>query len=257
MLDKASLQGMIEEKWSERAKGYSEMIHEELKGPIKDIWLREIEALVDFGPIKEPRVLDLGTGPGFFAIILAQKGYAVSAIDCAPEMLKVAQANAEIYGLRPEFFLMDHHRLDFPDDYFDLLLCRNVTWTLYDPVAAYTEWLRVLRPGGNLLIFDANWFNYLFDQGALERKRLAEKEAWERFKLKPFEESKPEQAQIMYSSLPMGQYDRPEWDLALLTKLGYLDIKIDTSLSQRVLPEAQRVQYSDTPMFAIRAKKPT
>jgi ubiquinone/menaquinone biosynthesis C-methylase UbiE len=232
------------------------MVHEELNGPIKDVWLKEIDSLVDFGPIKRPKVLDIGTGPGFFAIILSQKGYGVSAIDCAPEMLKVAKDNCETYGVSPEFFLMDSHRLDFADETFDLLLSRNVTWTLYDPVAAYREWLRVLRPGGNLLIFDANWFNYLFDEAALERKRLAEKEALERFNLKPFEEPNRESSEIMYSSLPMGKYTRPEWDLALLTKLGYADIKIDPTLSDRVLEEPQKVQYSDTPMFAIRAKKP-
>ena len=47
---------------------------------------------------------------------------------------------------------MDSHQLSFDDNTFDLLINRNVTWTLYDPEQAYKEWYRVLKPGGRLLI---------------------------------------------------------------------------------------------------------
>ena len=47
--------------------------------------------------------------------------------------------------------------LPFDDNSFDCIISRNVTWTLLDTKQSYQEWLRVLRPGGKILIFDANW----------------------------------------------------------------------------------------------------
>ena len=43
---------------------------------------------------QEITVLDAGTGPGFFAVILAEASYKVTAIDAAPAMLAEAKRNA-------------------------------------------------------------------------------------------------------------------------------------------------------------------
>lgn len=43
---------------------------------------------------EEIRVLDVGTGPGFFAIILAELGYQVTAVDYTASMLEEARHNA-------------------------------------------------------------------------------------------------------------------------------------------------------------------
>ena len=40
------------------------------------------------------RILDIGTGPGFFPMILAEAGYHVTAIDYTPGMLEKAAENA-------------------------------------------------------------------------------------------------------------------------------------------------------------------
>lgn len=45
----------------------------------------------------------------------------------------------------------------FADASFDFAIARHLAWTLTDPVAAYREWHRVLKPGGKLLIVDGNW----------------------------------------------------------------------------------------------------
>jgi SAM-dependent methyltransferase len=256
MIETAELQGLVEQKWSGRASSFSELIHEELNCHKKDAWLKEIDSLASFPNGQSPRVLDLGTGPGFFAIILSQRGWRATGVDCSPEMLSMARANAAKQGTEPDFLLMDNHKLNFPDDSFDLLISRNVTWTLYDPVAAYKEWGRVLRPGGSLLVFDANWFRHVFYEEDMERRRKAQKEALERFNLKPFKEEDPEMARVLYSSLPMGRYLRPGWDQERLAELGFKDIRADQGLSARVLDEEEQAQYSDTPMFSIRAVKP-
>ena len=53
-------------------------------------------------------------------------------------------------------------QLPFPPDSFDLAVSRHVLWTLPHPEAAIDEWIRVLRPGGRLVVVDGQ-----FDPGSL------------------------------------------------------------------------------------------
>jgi len=52
------------------------------------------------------KVLDIGTGPGFFAMLTAEMGHKVTATDCTQNMLLEAQNNIQRIGLKAEFFLM-------------------------------------------------------------------------------------------------------------------------------------------------------
>ena len=61
---------------------------------------------------------------------------------------------------------------EFEDESFDVIISRNLTWNLPHPEMAYKEWLRVLKKGGKLLNFDANWYGYLYD----DKKREAHRE---------------------------------------------------------------------------------
>ena len=53
-----------------------------------------------------------------------------------------------------------HRRFGSADNTFDMIVSRNVTWNLEHPDRAYYEWMRVLKPGGVLLNFDANWYHH-------------------------------------------------------------------------------------------------
>ena len=56
-----------------------------------------------------------------------------------------------------DFQVMDAEHLSFQDESFDVVISRNLTWTLPEAAQAYKEWTRVLKPGGLLLNFDANY----------------------------------------------------------------------------------------------------
>ena len=64
--------------WTKRAPSYSEVNQEELRTRQHDIWSRVLTTRIDACyPDKRRQdihVLDIGTGPGFFAILLAEKG---------------------------------------------------------------------------------------------------------------------------------------------------------------------------------------
>ena len=134
------LEEQILNYWGNRAEGYSEYNREELAGEKWPEWIREIKMHLPDREISEIQILDIGTGPGFFAILLAQEGYQVTAIDCTEEMLAEAQRNAGALADRIRWIQMDAQQLDFSDQSFDLVVSRNLTWVLEEPEEAYREW---------------------------------------------------------------------------------------------------------------------
>ncbi len=152
----------VKKYWNKSACNYSNSIKRELEDGSADVWK---ELILDNAPPNREKldILDIGTGPGFFSIIMAQEGHRPVGIDGSPEMLKQANINAQLTGVDVEFRQMNVHELDFPDNTFDMVISRNGTWTLYDPRKDYAEWKRVLRSGGRILVFDASWYASLFD----------------------------------------------------------------------------------------------
>lgn len=248
------LQSLVEKKWASRAESYCETVNKELGCFKRQNWLDIICA--QMAACERPvDVLDLGTGPGFFAIILSQIGWRVKGIDCTAEMIRHARGNADNYGVSPQFAVMDNHELDYPEASFDLLISRNVTWTLKEPERAYREWARVLRPGGRLLIFDSNWYRYLYDEEARAEKEAAEKEAALLFGREPFKEPDAELANAIYQALPLGRRHRPDWDVEVLPSFGFTGIAVDRDISGRVWDQAEQLLYRRSPMFMIKAEK--
>ena len=70
----------IEDYWTDRAEVYSQVNQEELAGDNRTNWRRELERHFPENRTNETyKILDIGTGPGFFSIILAEAGYQVTA----------------------------------------------------------------------------------------------------------------------------------------------------------------------------------
>lgn len=73
------------------------------------------------------QILDVGTGTGYFAILLSQIGHQVTGIDLTDAMLKEARDNAALYQVPPTFQQMDAQKLAFLDQSFDVVISRNLT----------------------------------------------------------------------------------------------------------------------------------
>lgn len=97
--------------------------------------------------------LDVGTGTGRYALKLARRGAAVTAVDFSPEMMQVAQQAARKEGLPIDF---RHSSIDddlpFAFQQFDFLICALALCHVSDLAHAFREFYRVLQPGGYLLI---------------------------------------------------------------------------------------------------------
>lgn len=86
----------IEAYWTGRAEGYSEVNQGELATDQKQKWTENLKKHLPKGEPQNIKILDVGTGPGFFAILLAEEGYQVTAVDYTEEMLKEARKNAGV-----------------------------------------------------------------------------------------------------------------------------------------------------------------
>src|SRR6266436_3274489 len=101
--------------------------------------------------------LDAGSGTGFLSFELAARGHRVIGVDFSPAMLAEAGRKAAQQNFSVRFEEADAEQLSFPSDSFDLAISRHVLWTLPHPEAAIDEWIRVLRPGGRLVVVDGQF----------------------------------------------------------------------------------------------------
>ena len=101
--------------------------------------------------------LDVGCGTGFLSFELAALGHRATGIDFAASMLAEARRKATESGVLIRFEQGDAENLSFDTCSFDLVVSRHVLWTLPHPEAAVLEWVRVLRPGGRLVVLDSQF----------------------------------------------------------------------------------------------------
>lgn len=245
----------IADYWTTRTEGYSEVNQKELQGMQKEAWLLVLEEHFPDKNKEEIKILDIGTGPGFFPVILSEAGYQITAVDYTEQMLVKARENAGELTDKIEFRQMDAQNLEFEDEKFDVVISRNLTWNLQKPDQAYREWFRVLKPGGILLNFDANWYGYLYD----EEKRQAYEKDRENVEKESLDDhylcTDIDRMEKIALQVPLSAKNRPVWDEEVLTQAGFASLEIDTEIWQRVWSTEEKLNYQSTPMFMICAKK--
>jgi ubiquinone/menaquinone biosynthesis C-methylase UbiE len=115
---------------------------------------RSAQALVDTLPAATiVEALDIATGPGTAAILLAERfsSARVIGIDISPEMVGIARARTDSMNRQNvEFLVGSAVSLPFEDARFDLVVCTNAIYYMTDFAHAVAEWARVLRPGARL-----------------------------------------------------------------------------------------------------------
>lgn len=102
------------------------------------------------------RVLDVATGGGHTAFALAPYAAEVVALDLTRPMLEVAQKEANARGLKNISYVEgDAQTLPFANESFDVVACRQAPHHFPRVQQAVSEWARVLKPGGKLLLIDS------------------------------------------------------------------------------------------------------
>ncbi len=240
------LEERVQKYWTVRTKDFQTVRLNELHDKISERWLTELRARMPQGKILD--ILDAGTGTGYFAILLAKEGHRVTGIDLTASMLEEARKTAQAFGVEATFLQMDVQETSFADESFDMIVTRNVTWTLPDPEKAYREWHRLLKPGGILLNFDANYADNVRNQN--------QKESWVRPEdvyghIGITKELSEENARITLA-MPASLHRRPAWDKRLAEQIGFSACGADEAVGERIL---QKNDLSDAPLFLFWAQK--
>ena len=115
-----------------------------------------LDRLVELAHVRPTdRVLDVATGTGHTAFAFAPHVREVIATDITPEMLSEGEKLRDEGGFgNVEFQLADAHDLPFEDEWFDVVTCRRSAHHFTDVRKALYEMMRVLKPGGWLVIDD-------------------------------------------------------------------------------------------------------
>lgn len=98
-------------------------------------------------------ILEVGVGTGG-NLVYYPEGTELTAIDFSPGMLKRARERAIGQQAAGRLLLMDAQNLGFKDNSFDTVVASLVFCTVPDPVCGLKEALRVVKPGGKVLLLE-------------------------------------------------------------------------------------------------------
>ncbi|XZF15886.1 class I SAM-dependent methyltransferase [Chitinophagaceae bacterium MMS25-I14] len=136
-----------------------ETLLKKLGRPWDDIYLQRLDAVLK-PEGKTGIMLDVGIGTGLIVREMARmplySGYKFIGLDYYDDMVETCTELVKEEGLEGKIEVVqgDAYQMDFPDNYFDVVMSRATIHHLSDPTEALREKYRVLKPGGVCLIHD-------------------------------------------------------------------------------------------------------
>jgi 2-polyprenyl-3-methyl-5-hydroxy-6-metoxy-1,4-benzoquinol methylase len=142
--------------WNDQASEFDEQPDHGLKDPlVRRAWK---ELLLPLLPIEPVRIADIGCGTGSLSLLLAEAGHHVSGLDISSKMVEIARAKIAKAKLVADFIVADAANPPWQAGTFDVVMTRHVLWAMPDPEAVLSCWLKLLNPGGQLLLVEGRWW---------------------------------------------------------------------------------------------------
>lgn len=233
--------------WEDRAKSYGEQNRAQLQDEHANIWQQLI--LENIPKKKSLKILDIGTGPGFLAILMALAGHQVTGVDMNSEMLNEARENARLAGVNVCWQQVGQ-TLPFLPLSFDVIITRDVTWTLTAPETTLEHWMSKVAPGGTLLYFDAQWYGYLKNDESRREFKAHRRYVEEN---NGFVYEKAAAMEVMARTLPMTYKERPQWDLDFWRQRHY-EVTCHENLNPMIYNDLEQLQYEKQQEFLVVVK---
>jgi phosphatidylethanolamine/phosphatidyl-N-methylethanolamine N-methyltransferase len=126
-------------------------------------WRKKAIGMLDFKP--NDKIIIPGVGSGH-DLPFIPKDVKVEGVDITDAMLAIARTKLKVYRIEDNVTLkkMDAEELDYPSNSFDKAICSLFLTVVYNPEKAFSEIVRVVKPGGQILIYD-----HLIRKGSLPK----------------------------------------------------------------------------------------
>jgi ubiquinone/menaquinone biosynthesis C-methylase UbiE len=133
--------------WNRFAKYYDRFMNRIYQTQYKDILKMMADELG-----KDKTVLEIGTGTGDIAINISSKVKEVTACDLSSRMIELAKEKAHAKQIdNITFSVQDAYSLDFPDNYFDVVVACNMLHVVQEPEKVLSTIKRVLKQDGIII----------------------------------------------------------------------------------------------------------
>lgn len=129
--------------------------------------VRPFEALIDFDALGSQDVLEIGTGSGSHAQLIAPHARSYTGIDLTEYAVTSTSRRLETFGIPGRVLRMDAEEMDFPDASFDLIWTWGVIHHSSNTARILEQMRRVLRPGGRatVMVYHKSFWMYYVVNG--------------------------------------------------------------------------------------------
>lgn len=138
----------LDKEYSKYAKAYDTAVK------LLPVWKTWIKTVIPY--IEGNRVLEASFGTGFLLMQYANK-YETYGIDFNADMVKIARNNLSRKGVKATLQQANVEQLPFPENYFDTVINTMAFSGYPNGKQAMSEFFRVLKEGGTLLIVDFDY----------------------------------------------------------------------------------------------------
>ena len=177
----------------------------------KTIWKLLFNNLLKKDKLK---ILDFGCGTGALSFILSESGHDVLGIDISEKMINKSKIKNCTTNTSLNFKKINIKNIN-KTSYFDLVISRHVFWTLVNPIETLQKIHSLLKPCGNIIIIDADWY---------------EENTYKNISVN----SNTDYCDDVKKNLPLINLKRPKTDFILLKETGFCDIHIINDLLSHV-----------------------
>lgn len=140
----------LRKQWESNAHAFAELVSNQGTPHHREILNPCVERLL--GGVKGKKLLDAGCGEGYLARHYAKLGATVTGVDISEKLIEISKKLARETEINVAFQVGDLSNLEVQDDSFDLILCNLVLLNIPCFQKALSEFNRILKPGGVLVV---------------------------------------------------------------------------------------------------------